>query len=351
MLAPSNPVEDCLAKPMQSPSPSTNPLSIKNLAPLLEPFKQRSDRRASVQVITSVVVFAAVFSAMYIMLGIIGWWGLLAAPLMALCWLRLFVLQHDCGHGSLFRSKQLNRWVGRGLGIVTFTPFDDWAYNHNLHHATSGKLSKRGWDRDVYSMTVSEYEESSPLLRVIYRAFRSRLVLCLVVAPFVFVVRQRWPGCTGAPRRAVLSVWLTTAGLLTLWTSACWFFDASRILWTVCASFYLAGAMGVWLFHVQHQFADAYWAEDDNWDFVQASLRGSSRLLLPPILRWFTADIGLHHIHHVDPRIPNYQLKVCDEALPQLRLGPSLTLSEAFTLAPAELWDPLRRQQIPISEA
>lgn len=302
------------------------------------------------QVISSVAAFALMFCAMYLVFGVVGFWAFCVAPLMALLWLRLFVLQHDCGHGSLFADKHLNRWVGRLLGVVTFTPFDDWAYNHNLHHATSGKLSKRGWDRDIYAMTVKEFQTASWPLRFVYRTFRSRLVLCMLVAPFVFILRQRLPGSAGSPRRALRSVWFTNAALLGIAALSIWLFDGARILWITGVSFYLATWMGIWLFHVQHQFADAYWAEDDQWDFVQASLRGSSRLVLPPVLRWFSADIGLHHIHHLDPRIPNYQLRACDAALPQLRLGPSLSLSTALALAPAELWDPVRGQQIPIAD-
>ncbi|WP_394821613.1 fatty acid desaturase [Pendulispora albinea] len=291
------------------------------------------------QLVVSLAVFAAGWALAWASLRVSYALTVLVAIPTAGSLVRLFVLQHDCGHGSFFASRKANEVVGFALGVLTMTPFQCWRRYHYVHHASSSNLDRRGFG-DVRMLTVREYMELTPFRQWVYRLYRSPFVL-FGVGPFLlFVLRQRLTYYIPKDWKVErLSVHVTNAAIL-----AC---VLGMILLVKPAPFFavhvpvmaFAASMGVWLFYVQHQFEDTYWRRRTDWDFVAAGMRGSSHYDLPPVLRWFTADIGIHHIHHLDCRIPNYRLRECLEANPELAKVPRLTLRASLACASLKLWD------------
>lgn len=275
----------------------------------------------------------------------------LLAGLGGLFWVRLFILQHDCGHGSFFSTPAMNRRVGSVLGVLTMTPFARWRASHAAHHATSGNLSERSWSRDIYLMTVTEYQASSLWLRVFYQFYRNRFVLFFILAPLVFLLEHRRYTATETSLKIRSSVWITNVALggcvALLFTQL----HVVTVL-QVFVPFYLVGAaVGVWLFYVQHQFARAYWAPGEEYSAAAASLMGSSVLRLPRVLAWLTASIGIHHIHHLAPRIPSYRLADCDRAHPELSVGPQFRLGQSLSSARGDLWDSSSQRLVTFRQA
>ena len=283
----------------------------------------------------------------FVALWIAMWWTqnlgyactlLLAVPTAGLA-MRLFILQHDCGHGSFFASPRANRLTGLLLSGITLTPYQCWRRQHAAHHATNGQLDHRGIG-DITTLTVAEYGKLSRWRRFGYRLYRNPLVL-FGLGPIVhFSLLQRFTGrlpkSWTRERRSVrrLNVALAVVYALLAWLVGPWTFLKIHV--PVIA---LAASAGAWLFYIQHQFDPAYWAHDDHWEFDVAAHRGSSFLDLPWPLRWFTANIGYHHIHHLDSRIPNYALPRCHDADPRLWTAPRLTLVSSLKCMHLKLWD------------
>ncbi len=269
-----------------------------------------------------------------------GYWLtlLLAAP-AAVFLIRLFVIQHDCGHHSYFATRLANDLVGRGLSVLTLTPYDYWRSTHATHHATSGNLDRRGIG-DIMTLTVREYVALSPMRQRLYRLYRSPFILFVLVPTVLFVVLRRLPIEAPAHRRAALisilsnnlALAIVTAGMIALIGPL----DFVKIQLPIMV---IASTIGVWLFFVQHQFELGYWRTDDEWDFQAAALQGSSYLHLPKPLQWLTANIGLHHVHHLSSRIPNYRLQACIDRLPELSRGARhLDMKGSLKCAPLALW-------------
>ena len=249
--------------------------------------------------------------------------GLAAAFLV-----RVFIIFHDCCHGSFFPSRRANRIVGYVAGLLTLTPFDKWQRSHAEHHATAGDLDRRGVG-DVWTLTTSEYQAATAPKRLFYRLFRNPFVMFGVGPAILFVFGNRIFGA-GTTRRERFSVHFTNAGLVAALLSAHWTIGLPTLLLIEVPTVLLAGAAGVWLFYVQHQFEDVYWARRGAWEPMRAALEGSSYYKLPKVLQWFTGSIGLHHIHHVQPRIPSYNLQSCQDAVPAFQAVPPLTLRRSL---------------------
>jgi len=264
--------------------------------------------------------------------------------------IRLFVLQHDCGHYSLFKSARTNDIVGSFLGVLTCTPYFLWRYTHALHHKTSGKFDGRQQVRDIFTMTVDEYARAPRWHRVGYRLFRNPWVLFGVLPAVVFLGWHRFVWSDGHGRRDRWSVYGTNLGVAGMVALLGELMGYTAGIAAFVAVISIAASIGMWLFYVQHQFENAYWQPDATWSFHEASLAGSSHYRLPRVLRWFTADIGVHHIHHLDVRIPNHQLGRCAGDHPELARV-VLTFRESLRTIRANLWDERTQRMVSFEEA
>ena len=300
-------------------------------------YQQPSTGRALWQIANTFIPYAGVWCLMYWSLSV-SWW--LTVPLAALAagfLVRIFIIFHDCGHGSFFKSRWANDIVGFIAGVLTFTPYYHWRWEHGIHHGTSGRLDKRGTG-DVWTMTVQEYLESTRWKRFAYRLARNPFVLFGIAPMVVFVVMERIPSAK-ASRRERESVWWMNLAILCLVIGLSWIFGIVTYLLIQLTVTTVAGAVGVWLFYVQHQFEDVYWERGENWDYAAAALQGSSFYKLPKILQWFSGNIGFHHIHHLSPRIPNYNLQRCYDAEPLFQQVKHLTLLSSMKSLALRLWD------------
>jgi acyl-lipid omega-6 desaturase (Delta-12 desaturase) len=256
---------------------------------------------------------------------------------------------HDCAHGSFFPSKRANTIVGWITGVLTMTPFSQWRHDHSLHHASSGDLDRRGHG-DVETLTVAEYSALSRGGRLRYRLIRNPLVL-FGLGPIHWIVTNRIPPKDDSPRRLHVSVWATNAVIFAVVSAAMLWFGWRAVVLVYTPAMYIAAAAGIWLFYVQHQFEDTYWQQNEEWDYATSAIRGSSYLKLPAVLNWFTGSIGLHHVHHLGPRIPNYALKRCHNENPLFHDVTVLTLTQTVRTLRLTLWDETRQQLIGFRDA
>jgi omega-6 fatty acid desaturase (delta-12 desaturase) len=257
---------------------------------------------------------------------------------------RLFILFHDCVHGSLFSGKGMNTFFGYGLGVLVFTPFEDWRFSHLRHHASYANLDARGFG-DIWTLTRKEYDASPKALQFCYRLYRNPAVLIGFGALFSFVLRYRLPN-RKTKRKERMSVLLTNLLLSGVMIAAVWMIGWRTYLLIQLPVLWMAGAAGVWLFYVQHQFEGVYWARKGEWVGLRAAMEGSSFYQLPAVLRWFSGSIGYHHVHHLGPRIPNYRLKACYEAVPALQTKTPLSIRKSLASARLKVWDEERGELV-----
>lgn len=267
---------------------------------------------------------------------------ILAFPAAGLL-VRLFIIQHDCGHGSFFRSRVANDALGRALSILTLTPYASWKQGHAAHHASTGNLDRRGRG-DVDTWTVAEYRDAASYKRLIYRVYRNPFVMVGIGAPINFVLLQRLPlGRSFRDQTRRSSILGLDLALLIVFGTGCAVFGSFNVLATYLPVIVIASWIGNWLFYVQHQFEGTHWQRDGDWDFYQAALSGSSYFKLPKLLQWFSGNIGLHHVHHICSRVPNYLLQACVDAAPDLhRAAKIVTLRESLGCWRLALWDEQR---------
>jgi omega-6 fatty acid desaturase (delta-12 desaturase) len=300
-------------------------------------YQQPSWWRSTWQIINSLVPYLALWYLIYLSLAV-SWWIALPLAILAGGFLvRLFIIHHDCGHGSFFKSRKANDLWGFITGVLTWTPYQLWRWEHAIHHSASGDLDRRGLG-SVWTLTVQEYLEAPHWKRFAYRLVRNPFVL-LVIAPFfLFVIQQRFSS-KGASRRERHSVYWTNLAILGVAIGLSLIFGLKAYLLIQLTMVMVAGSAGVWLFYVQHQFEGVYWQRHEKWDYLTAALQGSSFYKLPKILQWFSGNIGFHHIHHLSPRIPNYNLERCHKAEPLFQTVPAITLFSSFKSLTFRLWD------------
>ena len=273
---------------------------------MLTPYARADRRRGLFFVLTSVLPYLALFALMDLSLGISYLLTLALAIPAAGFLVRTFIVFHDCTHGSFLASKRANRWLGTSLGLLVFVPYECWKHQHAIHHATAGDLDRRGVG-DVQTLTVAEYEARRWRGRLAYRLFRNPLVMFGLGPIFTLIVQPRIVSRSARPRLK-RSAMATNVALLVLVGGLCWLMGWRQYLLVQALTFMLAGAAGIWLFYVQHQFEDAYWESAAGWSYTDAALRGSSYLKLPRALQFFSGNIGFHHVHHLTARIPSYNL-------------------------------------------
>ena len=342
-----------LQKPAIARLDSTAPLPIdpRQLMRDLQAFRDPRPGRSGWELAITLVPFLALFAliAIAVKAGYLA--ALAATPLAGLFLLRLFIIQHDCGHGAFLPSRAGNDWIGRALGVLTLTPYDCWRRSHAMHHAGTGNLDARGFG-DVDMLTVREYRERTRVGRFLYRLYRHPLVLLGLGPAYLFLLRHRLP--IGLMKEGWL-YWTSAmatnlaAGLVLALLIAVFGFGVTALVFLpVLLS---AASLGVWLFYVQHQFPNAHWEDADDWSFHVAALHGSSHLELPRILGWFTGYIGIHHVHHLASRIPFYRLPEVLEKHPRLRDVNRFTGLEAFGTLRLALWDESRRVMVSFREA
>jgi omega-6 fatty acid desaturase (delta-12 desaturase) len=323
-------------------SPSTPPRA--EWRGIVAPYQQPSARRSVTQLAVTLLALFGSFVAMHVSMRVSYALTLAFSVVAAGFLVRTFIIMHDCGHGSFFRSRRANDLVGFVTGALTLTPYTQWAKDHAIHHATSGRLDKRGYG-DIETLTVEEYLALGRLRRIQYRIYRNPVVL-LVLGPVWLVLKQRvhTPGSGG--RREILGVHLTNAAILLLLGVASLLFGPLKVAAIYAPTVFFAAAAGIWLFYVQHQYERTYWASARDWDYATAAVAGSSFYRLPRALDWMTGSIGFHHVHHLSPRIPNYYLRRAHEENPYFHQAYHLTLRESVRAFSLKLWDEKRGRMV-----
>jgi omega-6 fatty acid desaturase (delta-12 desaturase) len=317
---------------------------------ILARYREPSRVRSVIELVITIVPLVLLWVLIWAALDFGYWFGLLLAVPAAGLLVRLFMIQHDCGHGAFFRHRLANDWVGRVLGVLTLTPYDFWRRTHAIHHASSGNLDQRGIG-DIDTLTVREYLALPRWGRLRYRLYRHPIVMFGIGPAYLFILQHRLP--VGLMRRGWqpwLSTMATNAAIAAVIGTLIWFIGIGSFLLVHLPIMLLAASVGVWLFYVQHQFEDTFWAEDRAWNLHTAALHGSSHYDLPAVLRWFSANIGVHHVHHLCSRIPYYRLPDVLREHPELVATGRLTLIESLRCVRLVLWDERKRCLISFRE-
>ncbi len=318
---------------------------------VLANYREPDATRSVMELAITGIALASFWAAM--------WWALKVSYLLCLLLaipaagflVRLFVIQHDCGHGSFFRHRMLNDTIGRALGVITLTPYDVWKNAHAIHHATSGSLERRGVG-DITTRTVREYAEASAWQRFCYRLYRHPIVMFGIGPAYLFLLQHRVP--SGFMRNGMkpwISAMATNALIAAVVAGLMWAVGVVPFLLVHLPITVLGGSIGVWLFYVQHQFENTVWADNGSWDLPDAALYGSSYYDLPPVLRWLTASIGIHHVHHLCSRVPFYRLQEVMRDHPELSSIRPLTIAQSIACVRLALWDEGRQRMVSFREA
>jgi len=331
----------------------TNPSNTTDSAPksggdswkkIVAPYQRPAAWRSLWQVANTLIPYAGLWYLMYLSLSVSLWLTIPLALLAGGFLVRVFIIFHDCTHGSFFKSRLLNDILGSALGVLCFTPYFRWRLEHSIHHASAGDLDRRGTG-DVWTMTVQEYLTASRWKRFAYRLARNPIILFVIAPIALFLVLERIPRGK-EPRREQLSVYGTNLALAMLALGMSWIFGWKAYLLLQLIVVVIAASAGVWLFYVQHQFEDVYWERGAEWDYEKAALQGSSYYKLPRLLQWFSGNIGFHHIHHLSPRIPNYHLEECHRSEPLFQSVKPVTLISSLKCFKFRLWDERRRRMV-----
>lgn len=318
---------------------------------ILTKYREPILYRSLFELAVTLAPFLAIWALAWWMVSISPWLALALAVANAGFLVRLFMIQHDCGHGAFFRNRRVCDWVGRTIGVVTLTPYDVWRQTHAIHHATTGNLDQRGIG-DMPTLTVREYREKSWLGRVAYRIVRNPVFLFGVVPFYMFFLQHRIPvGLMRSGWRYWLSALATNAAIATVLVGLVWLGGWEVVLYVFLPTTFLAAVGGMWLFYVQHQFEETSWEHGPDWNVQDAAFYGSSHYDLPGVLRWLTGNIGVHHVHHLASRIPFYRLGEVIRDHDILAQSRRITLWQSFRCARLHLWDEQGRRLLSFAEA
>lgn len=316
--------------------------SAREWVKVLAEYREPSAWRSGFELAITLGAFVALWALAWYVMSVSLWLTFAISVCNAGFLLRLFVIQHDCGHSAFFNNRALSDWLGRVIGVFTLTPYDVWKRSHSIHHGAAGNLSRRGIG-DVHTLTVVEYQNKTPVQRLIYRLYRHPLVLFGLGPGYLFFLQNRFPlGLTGQAKYWVSSMGTNAVIFLAL-AIMFYFGGAMPILLIFLPSSFLAATAGVWLFYVQHQFEETHWEENADWDLHDAALHGSSHYVLPTPLQWLSANIGIHHVHHLYSRIPFYRLPEVLRDHADLASINRMTIKESLQSARLHLWDEQRK--------
>ncbi|MFM9974794.1 MAG: fatty acid desaturase [Beijerinckiaceae bacterium] len=318
---------------------------------LLAPYRSSDLNRSIFEIAVTAIPFIALWATSYFAWTISFWLMVPFALITSGFVVRLFLIQHDCGHGSFFQKAANNDWVGRVLGVITMTPYQVWRYSHAKHHATSGHLDKRGFG-DIDTLTVREYRAMSKWEKIGYRIYRFPLVMFVIGPLFVFVLKQRLPfGLMRSGAKFWVSAMGTNIAIAATFAAMIWLVGWKAFLAVHLSVIMMTCTIGVWLFYVQHQFEDSYWADSTDWTAEEAALYGSSHYDLPGPLRWITANIGIHHVHHLYSRIPYYKLPQVLRDFPELADIRRFGFIESLSCIKLRFWDEAEKRMVSLKEA
>ncbi len=339
---------------MTQPSPAdngkTDVTSARDWVSTLAKYREPNQLRSAFELGVSLIPFLLLWALAWMSLSLSYWLALAISMFNAAFLLRLFAIQHDCGHGAFFKNRAVSDWVGRVIGVMTLTPYDVWRRTHSTHHNTSGNLDKRGMG-DIHTLTVAEYQALTPLNRLLYRLYRHPITLFGLGPSYLFFFQNRLPlGLTGGVRFWI-SAMATNAAIFAILFSIYYFGGLMPVLLIFLPSTLIAATAGVWLFYVQHQFENTHWDADENWQLHEAALHGSSYYQLPQVLQWFSANIGIHHVHHLYSRIPFYRLTEVLRDHSDLANSNQMTIRQSLASSKLHLWDEKHKRLLSFSEA
>ena len=317
---------------------------------VLAQYRQPDTARSLFELTVTIGPFVALWALAWWAMAISYWLTLAISCVNAAFLLRLFTIQHDCGHGAFFENRTVSDWLGRVLGVLTLTPYDVWRRSHSIHHSSAGNLGRRGIG-DITTLTVAEYQALPFVRRVLYRAYRNPVVLFGLGPGYMFLLQNRVPLGLMGHLRYWISAMGTNAAILLALGLILYFGGWAPILLIFLPTSLLAATAGVWLFYVQHQFENTHWTDDKEWDLHAAALEGSSYYVLPPVLQWLTANIGIHHVHHLYSRIPFYRLPQVLKDHAELAVMNRMTIKESLRTVRMQLWDERSQKLMSFAEA
>ncbi len=322
----------------------------KDWVRILAEYREPSSLRSCIELCITIGPFVLFWAIAWWSLSYSYWLTLAISLFNAAFLLRLFAIQHDCGHGAFFKNRNVSDWLGRVIGVLTLTPYDVWRRSHSIHHNSSGNLGCRGMG-DINTLTVAEYRDLSPMNRLVYRLYRNPIILFGLGPGYLFLVRNRIPLGFMAIGKYWLSAMCTNMGIFVGLAIIVYFGGLMPILLIFLPSTLLAATAGVWLFYVQHQFETTHWEAEGVWQLHEAALQGSSHYIMPPVLQWFTANIGIHHVHHLYSRIPFYRLPEVLRDHDALANSNRMTIRESLANARLHLWDEDTRKLLSFANA
>ncbi|SCC22330.1 omega-6 fatty acid desaturase (delta-12 desaturase) [Fictibacillus enclensis] len=308
-----------------------------NLRKQVAPYEKPSTKNSVTQLINTLVPFILLWYLAYESLSISYFLALPLTIIGAGFLTRIFIIFHDCCHHSFFRNRKANKIIGTMTGVLTLFPYHQWQHEHNIHHATSGNLNKRGTG-DIWIMTVDEYLAASFWRRIAYRLYRNPIIMFGLGPIYVFLITNRF-NRKGARFKERINLYITNLSIAAFAALLCWTVGWEAFLLVQGPIFFVSGVAGIWLFYVQHQFEDSYFEHDEEWDYVKAAIDGSSYYKLPKVLQWLTGNIGFHHIHHLSPRVPNYNLEDVHRIDSTFQNVQTITLTSSLRSLGFRLWD------------
>ncbi|MBW7454962.1 fatty acid desaturase [Paenibacillus sepulcri] len=311
-----------------------------NIAQLKEnmtPFEKNNKKSSVKQLINTLAPLVLLWIAAYLSISVSYWLTVPIAIAASGFVIRTFIIFHDCCHGSFFKSRRVNDILGTITGVLTLVPYQQWKLSHSIHHATSSNLDKRGTG-DMWILTVEEYRAAPLLRRIAYRLYRNPIVMFGIGPIFVFLIQYRF-NRKGAKRKERINTYVTNVSIAALYGLLIWAIGWQDFLLIQGLVFFVSGSMGIWLFYVQHQFEDSYFENEEEWSYVKAAVDGSSYYKLPKVLQWITGNIGFHHVHHLSPRVPNYNLEKAHNASLPLQKATTITIAASLKSLQFRLWD------------